>query len=221
MHSQWKVTKISKYKKDTTWVWHIDFSWRLVKYSRIILPTLPRNRNVQRNWFIQDCTQYPWQTWSSAYFLQVPCKWNETLFSLLTFSVNNSSTSWSLDIMFPYRRTGGTSNHLAMTDHKTNEISQNWRSHSMCHPPHHHSLASQWEHSVCKNQKGISTCSFYRERISTLQAMLLQTRISRFHKKYKGIWNWNFSFGVSGEAAVFKNPEFSQNRQNWLLCEIT
>lgn len=91
MQSQWKVTKITKYKKRTVCIhrcaWYMYDSWRLVKYHRIILPTPPRNINAQRNWFIKDHTQHPWQAWTSAYFFQVKQKY---LFSLPPFSVNSS-----------------------------------------------------------------------------------------------------------------------------------
>lgn len=106
MQSQWKVTKITKYKKCTVCIhrcaWYMYDSRRLVKYHRIILPTPPRNINAQRKWFIKDHTQHPWQAWTSAYFFQVKQKY---LFSLLLFSVNSSGTSQSLNLTFPYRRT--------------------------------------------------------------------------------------------------------------------
>lgn len=173
MQSQWKVTKITKYKKCTVCIhrcaWYMYDSWRLVKYHRIILPTPPRNINAQRNWFIKDHTQHPWQAWTSAYFFQVKQKY---LVSLLPFSINSSGIHKVLIWLFH------TEELMWYIKSLTHDWPQNqWNISELKVPlpmlatrPQQPCRSGQ--HSDCKKQKGISTFSFYKEIMSASWAML-------------------------------------------------
>lgn len=151
-------------------------SCRLVRYSRIILPTPPTDINAQWNWFIQDCAGYPWQTWSSAYFLQVP--WNY-LFFLAKIFCYSSSTSQSLDITFPNGRTDVLQVTYPWLPTKQWNISELRVLLPVLSTRPQQPCRTVW--ALCKKQQGILTCSFYKQRISTSWAMLLQAHISRFH----------------------------------------
>lgn len=109
MHSQGKVTKITKYKKYT-----------VCTYMGVMHKCLMKICDVQHNYPSYStkrhkCTKkliclrsYTISMINLKFSLllasALQVKWNY-LFSLLTFSLNSSSTSWSIDTTFPYRRT--------------------------------------------------------------------------------------------------------------------